>query len=235
VNNAFLSILLTHIKFRRQLKLSNKFLTLAVVFIIIFPTDTPSMQLNIFHELKRDRLFGKELTNLLDQKPAKRDGRIGYLRKEVMRGISEEMPKRNTTNIIKTSRAPEPTTRNNISVWESKDQNKDTTKDINILGDLQFVPEYFEENLRFMIQQESRREMLSCSLSHQKDLSEGMRMILYDWLVDVHLKLRMFPQTLFITCNLIDRFLGKKDINRSKLQLLGVTCLFIAAKYEETY
>lgn len=62
-----------------------------------------------------------------------------------------------------------------------------------------------------------------------------MRMILYDWLVDVHLKLRMFPQTLFITCNLIDRYLSKKEINRSRLQLLGATCLFIAAKYEETY
>lgn len=62
-----------------------------------------------------------------------------------------------------------------------------------------------------------------------------MRMILFDWLVDVHLKLRMFPQTLFITCNLIDRYLSKKEVNRSKLQLLGATCLFIAAKYEETY
>lgn len=60
-------------------------------------------------------------------------------------------------------------------------------------------------------------------------------MILLDWLVDVHLKLRMFPQTLFITCNLIDRYLTKREVSRSRLQLLGATCLFIAAKYEETY
>lgn len=62
-----------------------------------------------------------------------------------------------------------------------------------------------------------------------------MRMILLDWLVDVHLKLRMFPQTLFITCHLIDRYLAKRDVGRSRLQLLGATCLFVAAKYEETY
>jgi hypothetical protein len=62
-----------------------------------------------------------------------------------------------------------------------------------------------------------------------------MRMILLDWLVDVHLKLRFFPQTIFITMNLIDRYLAKREVGRSKLQLLGATCMFIAAKYEETY
>jgi hypothetical protein len=129
------------------------------------------MQSTILNDLKRDRLFGKELTNLLEQKPVKRDGRIGYLRKEVMRGISEEMPKRNTTNIIKTSRVPEPSTRNNTSIQNSKDQSKDTVRENNIMGDAQFVPEYFEENLRFMIHQEARRETPLCSLSHQKDLS----------------------------------------------------------------
>ena len=44
-----------------------------------------------------------------------------------------------------------------------------------------------------------------------------MRAILIDWLVDVHLKFKLANETLFLTVNLIDRFLEKNDINRSKL------------------
>jgi G2/mitotic-specific cyclin-B, other len=37
-----------------------------------------------------------------------------------------------------------------------------------------------------------------------------MRGILIDWLIDVHLKFKLFPETLFITINLIDRYLEKE-------------------------
>jgi cyclin B len=62
-----------------------------------------------------------------------------------------------------------------------------------------------------------------------------MRAILVDWLIDVHMKFKLLPETLFITVNLIDRFLSKKSISKSKLQLLGVSSLMIATKYEEIY
>lgn len=62
-----------------------------------------------------------------------------------------------------------------------------------------------------------------------------MRGILLDWLVDVHLKFKLLPDTLFITINLIDRYLDKVPIPRTKLQLVGVASLFIACKYEEVY
>jgi len=62
-----------------------------------------------------------------------------------------------------------------------------------------------------------------------------MRAILVDWLVDVHLKFKLMPETLFLTVNLIDRFLSKHKIMKDKLQLVGVTCMLIASKYEEIY
>lgn len=62
-----------------------------------------------------------------------------------------------------------------------------------------------------------------------------MRAILIDWLVDVHLKFKLLPETLYITVNLIDRYLEKERVARNKLQLIGVTCMLIAAKYEEIY
>ncbi|KAL2236964.1 UNVERIFIED_CONTAM: Cyclin-A2-1 [Sesamum indicum] len=44
---------------------------------------------------------------------------------------------------------------------------------------------------------------------------------------------RLVPDTLYLTVNLIDRFLSENYIEKQKLQLLGVTCMLIASKYEE--
>ena len=62
-----------------------------------------------------------------------------------------------------------------------------------------------------------------------------MRRTLIDWLVDVHLKYKLLPETLFICVNLIDRFSSKSLIKRKDYQLVGVTCMLLAAKYEEIY
>lgn len=67
----------------------------------------------------------------------------------------------------------------------------------------------------------------------QKDINDKMRAILIDWLVEVHLKFNLSPETLFTSVMIIDRYLNLKLILRSHLQLLGVTALFIACKYEE--
>ena len=40
---------------------------------------------------------------------------------------------------------------------------------------------------------------------------------------------------MYIAVNLIDRYLEKNETNRAKLQLVGVTAMFIACKYEEIY
>jgi len=62
-----------------------------------------------------------------------------------------------------------------------------------------------------------------------------MREILCDWLIEVHLKFKLLPETLYLTVNLIDRFLSTTSIYRNKLQLVGVTAMLIASKYEEIY
>ena len=72
-------------------------------------------------------------------------------------------------------------------------------------------------------------------MTKQEDVNEKMRSILIDWLVEVHHKFKLVPETLFLTTNLIDRFLQLKQITRQKLQLVGVTAMLIASKYEEIY
>ncbi|XP_062179220.1 cyclin-A1-4-like isoform X2 [Phragmites australis] len=67
----------------------------------------------------------------------------------------------------------------------------------------------------------------------QTDMSTNMRAMLIDWLVEVTEEYRLVPETLYLTVNYIDRYLSVKEISRHRLQLLGVACLLIAAKYEE--
>lgn len=40
-------------------------------------------------------------------------------------------------------------------------------------------------------------------------------------------------ETLFLTVNLIDRFLERQTVSRKKLQLVGMTAMLLACKYEE--
>ena len=67
----------------------------------------------------------------------------------------------------------------------------------------------------------------------QTDIKESMRCILIDWIISLQNKFFKKSNTLFLAINLIDRYLSKKPIHRTKFQLLGVTSLFIAFKYEE--
>ena len=69
----------------------------------------------------------------------------------------------------------------------------------------------------------------------QIDIKYQMRCILIDWIISLQNKFFKKSSTLFLTINLIDRYLSKKSIHRTKFQLLGVTSLFIAFKYEEIY
>lgn len=62
-----------------------------------------------------------------------------------------------------------------------------------------------------------------------------MRAVLLNWLIDVHLKYKLQPETLFIATQILDAYLSKRVVSRNELQLVGITTLWIAAKYEETY
>lgn len=69
----------------------------------------------------------------------------------------------------------------------------------------------------------------------QSDINDKMRGILLDWLVEVHLKFKLMPETLYLTTNLIDRFLAVSSVSRKNLQLVGVTAMLLASKYEEIW
>ena len=72
-------------------------------------------------------------------------------------------------------------------------------------------------------------------MENQTEISMSMRYILVDWLVEVHMKFDLLPETFFLTIQLIDRYLAQVDVERGILQLVGVTCLLLASKYHEVY
>ena len=102
--------------------------------------------------------------------------------------------------------------------------------------DLQSAKEYLNEIYIYLKSIENNALPLGNYMTiRQTDINEKMRIILINWIIEVHFKFHLLSETLFICINIIDRYLSKKDINRKYLQLLGVTSLFIACKYEEIY
>ncbi|CAK7330031.1 unnamed protein product [Dovyalis caffra] len=84
------------------------------------------------------------------------------------------------------------------------------------------------------LEMEDNRRCLSNYMREvQNDVSVNMREILVDWLVEVAEEYRLVSDTLHLTVSYIDRFLSSQALSRNKLQLLGVSCMLIASKYEE--
>ncbi|NWI87024.1 CCNB2 protein, partial [Pitta sordida] len=66
-----------------------------------------------------------------------------------------------------------------------------------------------------------------------RTINGRMRAILVDWLVQVHSRFHLLQETLYMCVAIIDRFLQCHPVPRKKLQLVGVTAMLIASKYEE--
>lgn len=99
----------------------------------------------------------------------------------------------------------------------------------------QKVKQHQKNIMSHLKNQEIRYIITQNYMESQEDINSKMRAILVDWLVDVNLKFKLLPQTLFLTINLIDRYLSLTNVKRSDLQLVGVAALMIIGKYEEIY
>ncbi|XP_076012024.1 G2/mitotic-specific cyclin-B2-like [Genypterus blacodes] len=67
------------------------------------------------------------------------------------------------------------------------------------------------------------------------EINERMRALLIDWLIQVHSRFQLLPETLYLTVAILDRFLQVQPVSRRKLQLVGVTAMLVASKYEEMF
>eukprot|EP00798_Chlamydomonas_sp_ICE-L_P001038 gene1038-3902_t len=101
----------------------------------------------------------------------------------------------------------------------------------NSLAEVQYVNDIF----KYLMRVEPKFRVAADYMTRQTDINIKMRSILVDWLVEVQLKFKLWPETLFLAVNLIDRYLEGQQVTRKNLQLVGVSAMLIASKYEEIF
>ncbi|XP_042202124.1 G2/mitotic-specific cyclin-B2-like, partial [Callorhinchus milii] len=98
----------------------------------------------------------------------------------------------------------------------------------------QLCSEYVKDIYVYMKTLE-KEQFVQANYLEGKKINGRMRSILVDWLVQVQMKFRLLQETLYLTVSIIDRYLQNHEVLSGSLQLVGVTAMFIAAKYEEMY
>ncbi|XP_031494000.1 G2/mitotic-specific cyclin S13-7-like isoform X1 [Nymphaea colorata] len=72
-------------------------------------------------------------------------------------------------------------------------------------------------------------------MDSQYEINSKMRAILVDWLIEVHSRFELMPETLYLAVHIVDRYLSTRSCCRRDLQLAGMTAMLIACKYEEIW
>ncbi|XP_038670766.1 G2/mitotic-specific cyclin-B2-like isoform X1 [Scyliorhinus canicula] len=106
--------------------------------------------------------------------------------------------------------------------------------DVQDAGNPQMCSQYIKDIYKYLRQLEMEQAIRPHYLEGQ-EINERMRAILVDWLIQVHSKFCLLQETLYMTVAVMDRFLQKQPVSRKKLQLVAVTAMLLASKYEEMY
>ncbi|XP_061394855.1 G2/mitotic-specific cyclin-B [Musca vetustissima] len=125
-----------------------------------------------------------------------------------------------------------------VSVQTHSSKLLDDVKDIDE-GDaenLVLVSDYVNDIYSYLFKLEAEQPVMKNHLEGQAEVYAKMRAVLIDWINEVHTQFHLAAETFQLAVAIIDRYLqAVKDTKRSHLQLVGVTALFIAAKYEELF
>lgn len=103
--------------------------------------------------------------------------------------------------------------------------------------DPKFASQYIDDIYEYHREAEVlfRPDPIDYMTSVQDDISDRMRSILVDWLIEVADEYKLEQKTLHLSVSTIDRVLAKRKVSRGKLQLVGCACMLLAGKYEEIY
>ncbi|MCL7042775.1 hypothetical protein MKW94_016583 [Papaver nudicaule] len=94
--------------------------------------------------------------------------------------------------------------------------------------------EYVEDLYKYYKLAESS-SLIHDYMDSQHHINENHRMILVDWLIEVHSKFELAPETLYLTIHIVDRYLSTQMVVKRELQLVGISSMLIASKYEEIW
>jgi cyclin B len=189
-------------------------------------------QLSLTH-----REFGRDITNLHRNIP------LNNLQKtnkdtlyEMIKPTKREREELNRVkNQILNHKSKRLHSRTNSLCQQTQNLNLDDTPNyFNLYKNPQIVHEYIDDILETLLVSEKEKQVATY-MKNQTDITEKMRAILVDWLIGVHMEFKLSHETLYLSVYMIDKYLESKVISRTKLQLLGITALFSASKYEEIF
>ncbi|THG10438.1 hypothetical protein TEA_003236 [Camellia sinensis var. sinensis] len=95
------------------------------------------------------------------------------------------------------------------------------------------VAEYVDEIYQYYWTMEAQNQSLVNYMAIQTEITPEMRGILINWLIEVHLKFDLMQETLYLTVTLLDQYLSLVTIKKNEMQLVGLTALLLASKYED--
>ncbi|RDX90302.1 putative cyclin-A3-1, partial [Mucuna pruriens] len=120
-------------------------------------------------------------------------------------------------------------TKNTLYSWKkSLDDDLNSESSINA----PFISDIYNY-LPTMMMEKKWRPMVNYIEKIQNDVTITMRGILVDWLVEVAEEYKLLSDTLHLSVSYIDRVLSINPVSKPMLQLLGVSSMLIASKYEE--
>lgn len=108
--------------------------------------------------------------------------------------------------------------------------------DINDAWNPMLVSEYVNDIYNYLNSLEETFAIRENFLDSHKQINHKMRTILIDWINEVQYQYKLEIDTYHMTVSIIDRYLQLVvDTPKKELQLVGVTAMFIASKYEELF
>ncbi|TBU01809.1 cyclin [Hamiltosporidium tvaerminnensis] len=140
------------------------------------------------------------------------------------------MPLRNITNRKKEAKKYKDTSNLNFSETEDAIYR---LRELDDSRDVTMYYEYAEMVFIFFKKLETEYLLKNNFMNIQKEIGWSERCLLVDWIIEVHWKLGLVPETLYHTVYIMDKLLSLRVVSTEKLQLLGITCLLISSKYEE--
>ncbi|KAH8696672.1 putative G2/mitotic-specific cyclin [Talaromyces proteolyticus] len=194
-------------------------------------TSIPRGSLDLLHARSDHGAGPSEPEEYWDDDEDYNDEDDGYITTRSYRSRSE-----NTTGGATTVLFPKynQKARKEIAIAKQLVETSRTAEDIeDETWDTSMVAEYGDEIFEYMREMEIKMLPNAHYMENQAEIQWSMRSVLMDWLVQVHHRFSLLPETLFLSVNYIDRFLSCKIVSLGKLQLVGATAIFIAAKYEE--
>ena len=192
----------------------------------IIPNLNKNISKSIETNMEIEDMFQENLIGSLSTKDSKNSNAISDLKNNSdIKNINCA-----NSNII-----PNPS--NNLFQEEPKQEQKQDPKKLLDIPIPKFLGEYMNDIYSNLLEDEKNLKIKPRHgyMLKQDDINPIMRGILINWLMEVHFHLRLKEETLYQTIWIIDAYLTSTQINRTKLQLVGIAALLISSKEYEIY